>query len=213
MPPRYFLRCLGSPELRGPTGEPIRIRTRKHLALLIYLAVEPRQHHRRDRLADLLWPSASLAEARHSLATALSMIRGKLGPRSYESTRDTVKLITPDVELDLDRLLRGEVLGDDFTPPLEIGGFLDDFEVPTASEFMHWRDQRRAQLFPTIRNGFVSLMDRRRRTGAFAMIEPLADRLLELDPLSEEAIRAKMEGRAFAGDRISALRIYRIDSA
>lgn len=208
MPPRYFLRCLGSPELRGPTGEPIRIRTRKHFALLIYLAVEPRQHHRRERLADLLWPSASLSEARHSLATALSMIRGKLGPRSYESTRDTVKLITPEIDLDLDRLLRGDVLGDDFTPPLEMGGFLDDFEIPTSAEFMHWRDQRRAQLFPTIRSGFVSLMDRRRRTGAFAAIEPLADRLLELDPLSEEAIRAKMEGRAFAGDRISALRIY-----
>jgi DNA-binding SARP family transcriptional activator/tetratricopeptide (TPR) repeat protein len=208
MPPRYFLRCLGSPELRGPTGEPIRIRTRKHFALLIYLAVEPRQHHRRERLADLLWPNASLAEGRHSLATALSMIRGKLGPRSYESTRDTVKLITPDLELDLDRLIRGEVLGDEYTPPLEMGGFLDEFEVPTSPEFMHWRDQRRAQLFPTIRSAFVTLMDRRRRTGAFSQIEPLADRLLELDPLSEEAIRAKMEGRAFAGDRISALRIY-----
>lgn len=208
MPPRYFLRCLGSPELRGPTGEPIRIRTRKHLALLIYLAVEPRQHHRRDRLADLLWPKSSLAEARHSLATALSMIRGKLGPRSYESTRDTVKLVVPDLEVDLDRLVRGEVLGDEYTSPLEMGGFLDDFEIPTSPEFMHWRDQRRSQLFPTIRNGFVALMDRRRRTGAFAEIEPLADRLLELDPLSEEGIRAKMEGRAFAGDRISALRIF-----
>lgn len=208
MPPRYFLRCLGSPELRGPTGEPIRIRTRKHLALLLYLAVEPRQAHRRDRLADLLWPGAKLSEGRHSLATALSVIRGKLGPNSYEATRDTVKLVAPELEIDLDRLIGGTVLGDEFTPPLEMGGFLDDFDIPGAPDFMLWCDQKRAHYFPNIRIGFSQLMDRRRRTGAFAQIETLADRLLELDPLSEEAIRAKMEGRAFAGDRISAIRIF-----
>lgn len=208
MPPRYFLRCLGSPELRGPTGEPIRIRTRKHLALLAFLAVEPRQPHRRDRLADLLWSETPRSEARHSLATALSVLRGKLGPRCYESTRDTVKLLVPDLEVDLDRLLRGEVLGDQFTPALEMGGFLDEFDIATAPEFMLWRDQTRAQLFPPIRAGFVTLMDRCRRTGAFARIEPLADRLLDLDGLSEEAIRAKMEARAFAGDRLSSLRIF-----
>ncbi len=208
MPPRYFLRCLGTPELRGPTGEPIRFRTRKHLALLVYLAVEPRQPHRRDRLADLLWPGASLPEARHSLATALSVIRGKLGPRTYESTRDTVRFLAPELEVDLERLGRGEVLGDDVTPPMEMGGFLSEFDVVRAPEYMLWRDQKQAHWWPAIRKGFIVQMDRCRRTGAFARIEPLADRLLVLDALSEEAIRAKMEGRAFAGDRLSALRIF-----
>src|SRR5512143_2151690 len=208
MPPRYFLRCLGSPELRSPGGDPIRFRTRKHLALLAFLAVEPRQHHRRERLADLLWPDASPAEGRHSLATALSVIRGKLGPRTFESTRETVRFVAPDLEVDLDRLARGNVLGDDLTPPLEMGGFLDDFEVSRAPEFVLWRELRRAHWFPAIRRAFIVLMDRCRRTGDFARIEPLADRLLGLDELSEDAIRAKMEGRAFSGDRMSAIRIF-----
>ncbi|MEO8637195.1 MAG: AAA family ATPase, partial [Gemmatimonadales bacterium] len=208
MPPRHALRCLGAPELRGPTGEPIRFRTRKHLALLIFLAVEPRRRHRRDRLADLLWPEASPAEGRHSLATALSVIRGKVGVRSFETTRDTVRLVTADLEVDLERLARGDILGNDVTPPLEVGGFLDEFDIVRAPEFMVWRDQQRAKWFPAIREAFVILMDRCRRTGDQTRIEPLADRLLELDELSEEAIRAKMEARAFAGDRLSALRVF-----
>ena len=178
------------------------------MALLVFLAVEPRQPHRRERLADLLWPDASPSEGRHSLATALSVIRGKLGPRTFENGREMVRFVAPDLEVDLDRLARGEVLGDDLTPPLELGGFLDDFEISRAPEFVLWRDLRRAHWFPAIRRAFVLLMDSCRRTGAFSRIEPLADQLLALDELSEDAVRAKMEGRAFAGDRISAIRIY-----
>ena len=73
MEARHHLRCLGQPALFAPNGEPIRFRTKKHLALLVYLAVESRRPHRRDRLAEFLWPRAATAEARHSLATALSV--------------------------------------------------------------------------------------------------------------------------------------------
>ena len=56
MEQRRYLRCLGQPGLFAPTGELIRFRTKKHLALLIYIAVDPRSH-RRERLAELLWPN------------------------------------------------------------------------------------------------------------------------------------------------------------
>ena len=61
MAPRRYLRCLGQPALFMATGELIRFRTKKHLALLVYLAIESDQQHRRDRLAELLWPKVSLA--------------------------------------------------------------------------------------------------------------------------------------------------------
>ena len=38
MPGRFHLRCLGQPALYAPTGELIRFRTKKHLALLVFLA-------------------------------------------------------------------------------------------------------------------------------------------------------------------------------
>lgn len=208
MPARHFLRCLGIPELRGPSGDPIRFRTRKHLALLVFLAAERRQAHPRERLAELLWPDARPSEGRHSVATALSVIRGKLGPRTFETTRDTVRLLAPDLEVDLERLGRGDVLGDEQTPPLDVAGFLDEFEVTRAPEYMLWRDIMRARWFPEIRSALILLMDRCRRTGDFTRIETHADRLLVLDELSEDGIRGKMEARAFAGDRLSSLRIF-----
>jgi DNA-binding SARP family transcriptional activator len=39
-------------------------------------------------------------------------------------------------------------------------------------------------------------------------MEELAEQMLALDDLSEEAIRAKMEARALSGDRITALRLF-----
>ena len=92
MEPRHHLRCLGQPALFAPNGEPIRFRTKKHLALLVYLAVERGRSHRRDRLAQFLWPKAETAEARHSLATALSILRPRLGANALEATRDYVTL-------------------------------------------------------------------------------------------------------------------------
>jgi DNA-binding SARP family transcriptional activator/tetratricopeptide (TPR) repeat protein len=208
MESRRYLRCLGQPALFAANGEPIRFRTKKHLALLVFLAVESRRAHRRDRLAELLWPDVPVAEARHSLATALSILRPRLGAESLETTREHVTLSAGRVALDLDRLLARDVLGEETSGPLEVAGFLDGFEIPGAREFALWKDRQQARLLPAIKDALVVLIDRCRRTGATRQIEQLADRMLALDELSEEAVRAKMEARAFAGDRLTALKIF-----
>jgi DNA-binding SARP family transcriptional activator/tetratricopeptide (TPR) repeat protein len=204
---RRYLRCLGQPALFAPTGELIRFRTKKHLALLIYIAVEDRSH-RRDRLAELLWPKVSPSEARHSLATGLSTLRPRLGPDGLESSRDHVRLAPDRVSLDLERLEAADVLGSEITGPLEVAAFLDGFDIPDSAEFTHWKDRQQARLLPLIKDALVVLIDRCRRTSDTRKIEKLADRMLVLDDLSEEAIRAKMEARAFAGDRLTALEIF-----
>jgi DNA-binding SARP family transcriptional activator/tetratricopeptide (TPR) repeat protein len=205
--PQRYLRCLGHPVLFGPSGEPIRFRTKKHLALLVYLAVDARSH-RRERLAELLWPCASLVEARHSLATGLSILRPRLGPGGLETSRDHVRLTQGRLVLDLDRLEGGDVLGTDMTGPLEVAAFLDGFDIVDSTEFTHWKDRQQARLLPVIKDALLVLIDRCRRTGDSRQIEQLADRMLAIDELSEEAIRAKMEARAFAGDRLTALEIF-----
>lgn len=205
---RHVLRCLAQPALFDAAGAPVRFKTRKHFALLVYLAMGRRTAHRRDRLADLLWDTVSAAEGRHSLATALTTLRTKLGPDALECTRETVRLVHTGLELDVDRLLAGDVLPTDDRPPLEVAAFLDDFELPGAVEFMLWKDQEQARLLPLLRTALIQLMDLRRRRGEFREIERLADRMLRLDHLSEEAIRAKIEARAFDGDRVGALRIF-----
>ena len=208
MPAHYQLRCLGEPGLLTLGGRPIKLRTRKQLALLCYLAMEPRPHTR-DALADLLWPKVPQGEARHSLATAMSGLRGKLGKESFEATADRIRLRPGVVALDVDRLLKGEVLGTEFEEPLDVDGFLQAFELPDAPPFSHWRDGEHARLLPNVRDALVILIDHCRRTGDFREIETLALRLLRFDSLSEEGIRARMEARAFAGDRLTALRLFK----
>ena len=189
MEPRFQLRCLGEPVLSGPDGQPIRFKVRKHLALLVYLAVESKARHRRDHLAELLWANLPEAEGRHSLATALSMLRARFGRDVVEAGRDDLRWAYTRLDLDLDRLARGSVLGDEMLPALDVAGFLDGFEVPAAAEFMLWRERQRARWLPLVRDALIVLIDRARRTGDSRQIELLADRMLALDDLSEEAIR------------------------
>lgn len=208
MSAQHFLRCLGQPVLFSPSGEAIRIRTKKHLALLVYLAIESRRSHRRDDLAEFLWPKAKISEARHSLSTALSLFRSRLGRDALECSRERIALKQGRLALDLDRLLAGDIAGDESTAPLEVTAFLDGFDIPDAAEFTLWKDGQQARLLPAIKQTLVALMDRCHRVGNFHQIEALADRMLALDDLSEEAIRAKMEARALSGDRITALRVF-----
>jgi DNA-binding SARP family transcriptional activator/tetratricopeptide (TPR) repeat protein len=201
------LRVLGVPALHGPDGEPITFRTRKHFALLIYLALEP-SVHRREKLGALLWPRATTAEARHSLATGLSVLRARLGRERIETTRDTARLASGSVELDLDRLARGEIHATETTPALAVAPLLQEFVVADAAPWDQWRDALSAKWQPAIRDALLARIDRSRRQGNTRAMELLADALLTLDDLSEDGVRAKMESRAFAGDRLTALQIY-----
>jgi DNA-binding SARP family transcriptional activator/tetratricopeptide (TPR) repeat protein len=203
-----FLRCLGHPALFAANGEPIRFRTKKHLALLVFLAIEKEKPHRRDRLAEFLWPHAQIPEARHSLATGLSILRTRVGADVLDSTRDHVTMRADRIALDLDRLQAGDVLGNDSHSPLGVAAFLEGFDINDAPEFALWKDRQQARLLPAIKDALITLIDRCRRTGDSRQIELLADQMLALDELSEEAIRAKMEARAFAGDRLTALKIF-----
>lgn len=206
-PPLPILRVLGTPALHGPDGEPITFRTRKHFALLIYLALEPHTH-RREKLAALLWPRATTSEARHSLSTALSVLRARLGADKIETTRDTARLLPSTIELDLDRLARGEIHATETMAALDIAPLIHDFPVSDALPWEQWRDGLAAKWQPAIREALLARIDRARRQGNTRAMEVLADALLTLDDLNEDGVRAKMEARAFAGDRLTALQIY-----
>ena len=208
MESRLSLCCLGEPVLSGPDGEPIRFKVRKHLALLVFLAVEDKGRHHRDYLAELLWANLPDGDNRHSLATALSMIRSVAGQECLETDRDHVRFNRRQLDLDLDRLESGEVLASELRPALDIAGFLDGFEIPGAAQFMLWRERQRARWLPLVRDALLKRIDKCRRTGDFKQIEQLGERMLHLDELSEDAVRAKMEARAFAGDRLSALKVF-----
>src|SRR3989442_7565390 len=77
---QFQLKVLGSPELVRGGRSPVRFRTKKHLAVLLYLHFEGRARSiPRDQLVDLLWPDVPPAKGPHSLSQALLAIRSRLG--------------------------------------------------------------------------------------------------------------------------------------
>lgn len=204
----FYLKCMGVPELFGPDGRVVRMKGQKHLALLVYLAVERRSQYRRDELADLLWSEHAMPEARHSLATAISAIRRVFGPSVITGNRDLLRFEHRRVVLDVERLESRDVLATDTLPAVEIGGFLADSDLRAPPAYLHWRDRQQSRWQPYIKGGLLKLIDHSRRTGASLQIGRLADQLIALDSLAEDGPRAKMEALAFAGDRIAALRVF-----
>src|SRR6266496_277020 len=200
MAPHLQLLTLGAPLLLTDAGEQVRFRTRKHFALLIRLAVDAGRKLTRDYLMDLLWPDVPAPRARHSLAQALTVLKEKVGRDRLVVQRASIGLVADAVSADV----RGLDACD-----MEIRGhFLEGFEVPGAVRFEQWKDEWRAKLVPRIRDCLVKQMDAGRRIGDFATVERHAQVLLELDPLSEDAVRGVMEARAWVGDRTNALKAY-----
>src|SRR2546427_10222858 len=77
---QFQLNVFGSPQLVRGGSSPVRFRTKKHLAVLLYLHFEGRTRSiPRDRLVDLLWPEGPAEKGRHSLSQALLALRSRLG--------------------------------------------------------------------------------------------------------------------------------------
>jgi DNA-binding SARP family transcriptional activator/tetratricopeptide (TPR) repeat protein len=194
------MRCLGAPALFTVAGEQVGFRTRKHLALLIRMGLEPGKQFTRDYLADLLWPNAAPKLANHSLAQGLSVIKAKIARDAVVLRRATVGLAAGWIDVDVNHLSSNDVGID--------GPFLDALEIESARPFEDWKDEYRARLIPQIRDCLVRQMDAARRIGDFPTVQRHAERLQDVDPLAEEAIRGIMEARAWASDRSGALKAF-----
>ena len=75
----HHLRCLGQPASLFPKRRPCPLQNQEASRAIDFPGSGHRTApHRRDRLAEVLWPRSAIAEARHSLATALSILRPRL---------------------------------------------------------------------------------------------------------------------------------------
>ena len=99
--PRLELICFGPPTARVDGGAPPPdVLWRKHLALLVYLALSPNRARAREHLLGLLWPERTQDRARHSLNEAVRRLRTGLGSERIISERDTLVLNSTALEVD-----------------------------------------------------------------------------------------------------------------
>ena len=171
--------------------------------LLGWLAAFPGEHARAD-VAARLWPDVLDSSARASLRTALSELRGALGPAAMHlrATRETVALGGQGLGVDLRAF--SELIG---------AGRLEDALALCRGEVLEgldeeWVFELRSRHAAERAEAVIVLARAAREAGDAGSALAWARRLAAWAPLDEAAERELMLALAAAGDRGAALRSY-----
>jgi DNA-binding SARP family transcriptional activator len=200
---QYQLQVFGPPQLVRGGRSPVRFRTKKHLAVLLYLHFEGRARSiPRDRLVDLLWPEVPPEKGRHSLSQALLAIRSLLGTGAVTGREQEVQLLA-DLPSDLATLSQGQVTTVRVAEPLR---GLDDC---AGAEFAHWVDGARVRLKAQARDALRAALLAARATGNLSETHQLAAALYDVDPLCSDAVYALAERALLDGDTVAAVRLLK----
>ncbi|MDQ4127724.1 MAG: AAA family ATPase [Actinomycetota bacterium] len=221
---RTALLLLGSPRIERD-GEPVRVDTRKAIALVAHLAVT-RRRSGRDTLAALLWPEYGQTKARAALRRTLSVLNKALAEDWLEADRESVGLQRDKIRVDVDRF-RG-LLAECQThehPPSETcpaclpllaeavtlyrGDFLAGFNLRDSPNFDDWQFFEAQSLRRELSDALQRLVRGHAERGEWESAIAYARRWLALDPLHEPAHRSLMQLYAWADQRTDALRQYR----
>src|SRR6266513_748978 len=181
----------------------------KNLALLVYLARSPKGARSREHLIGLLWGDKPQDKARHSLNTALSLLRGYAGEKRVGSDGTQVSLRPGGVQLDTEQL-EAFLAARDLAAAVALikGEFLEGFSIKGASQFDDWMTSEREHWRRRSVEVLLWRADELLAGGDVAAALELGERALELDRESEAALRALMRGLALAGDRAGALKRF-----
>src|SRR5438105_854822 len=91
--PSLNLQCFGVPTARlAGAPAPPEVLRRKHLALLVYLALSPNRRRTRAHLVGVLWPETGDARARHSLNEAIRRLRAHVGEARLASGGRSIQM-------------------------------------------------------------------------------------------------------------------------
>lgn len=218
---RLSLILLGPVQARRGSTPITGFRSRKAMALLVYLAVSGTAQPR-ETLAGLLWPDLPDAHARASLSQALTNLRQLIG-KALVTTRNTVALAPGSIELDattfaaaLQPLTTPGGARQPTAEALQIaitafqGDFLAGFSLADAPAFEEWATIQREQYRRLAVLGLHALADRQLVEGAHAPAITALRRILTLEPWREEAHRQLMTVLAESGQRSAALAQYEL---
>lgn len=203
------LLCFGAPtaSIDGATPPPV-VLWRKHLALLVYLALSPDRRRQREHLIGLLWGESTQDKARRSLNAALNRLRGCLGEGRL--VNDGASVVLDDHGLDVDALRFVAVA--ERAPHEAVlllrGKFLEGFHVDEAPEFEEWMAAERRRIDQLAATALTAAANRDINERRLVAATDRARRALELEPHSDKAIIALMRALLCAGDSGAALAAF-----
>ena len=213
------LAFLGHPEVRHG-GQPVSFRTRKTLALLIYLVVEGGMHSR-ERLTALFWPESDRSAGRANLRSTLMYLRKALAhDDAVNAAVDHLLVerralgfnVESDYTSDLEQVEAAAKAGDDAALRAAVercrGEFLEGFSLPDAGEFDDWLTLQREAWHLRLNDMFDRLSQRLLDGGDPAAAAETLQQWLTLNPLAERAYRRLMRAHFQQGDRSGALQTF-----
>ncbi|MBS4098050.1 MAG: response regulator [Sulfuricella sp.] len=185
----------------------------KVLALLAYLAAEPR-FHSREHLIELFWPDVELETARSNLRVTLYRLRQTLGDdRFLRTTRESLMLDPDWCRVDVPEFLSTPaqaVSPEQLESRLGLyrGAFFEGVTLENCPEFSDWlarkRDACQCQAL-ALGDRLVALYE---QSGEFGKALGHAGRHLQLAPWNEAGHRKMMALLAMSGQQGAALSHY-----
>jgi DNA-binding SARP family transcriptional activator len=202
------IQSLGGIDLRDSDGAPVRLRSRKHVALLLYLAASDRRSFPREHLAEIIWDT-SPERARHSLSQAVYDIRnhasGVLGRAPGDRLAIDSSRIRFDVT-DFETAVREGRLRE--AVELYRGPFAPSLAGAGTRDFDRWLDGERVRLRRLAEAALRRHVAESESKGLWGEMCVTALKLVDMAPLDEEAHRALMRGLWLHGDPAAALEHY-----
>ena len=206
--PPLELQCFGVPTARlGGRPAPPEVTRRKHLALLVYLALSPDQRRSRSHLVGVLWPEKGEAQARHSLNEAVRRLRGLLGAARLVTDGDGLALDGTGLEVDAARFDALAERDPAAAAELVGGEFLEGLALEHTPAFEEWAAAMRGRYAARGAAALVAAGEQVLASRAADAAER-ARRALALQPYAEPAAGLLMRAAAVTGDAGGALAAF-----
>ena len=202
------IQSLGGIGLTAADGTHVRLRSRKHVGLLLYLAMSRRRMFRRDQLTTMFWTSPP-ERARHSLSQAVYDLRSHLEGALVRGSGEQLALDDRGLSVDaieFETAIKEGRLAEAIQ--LYRGPFAQNLTGAGTAEFDRWVETER------IRLGRLAEVALRRYTaeceskGRWGEMCVAAMRLTDMTPLDEEAHLRLMRALWLHGDPTAALKHY-----
>ncbi|GAB4443048.1 MAG: AAA family ATPase [Anaerolineae bacterium] len=222
---RLRLTWLGTPEI-SYADQPLTFRTRKALALFIYLTTEGGSHSR-EKLTTLFWPESDATRGRGMLRTTLAYLREVMA--GFETDYLMVEPqslgfdFQADFELDLHTLQAALDLIQPQPGPVEReraigqlqraanlyrGDFLEGFSLADTPDFDDWVSLQREVWHSRLNLIFDALSQWQFEAGDLPAGLETATRWRVHDPYGEAAPQRLMQLHFAGGNRAAALQVY-----
>lgn len=183
--------------------------SRKALAILLYLALQPTRSESRERIATLLWSDSGDEHARAALRQTLRRLKADLAGVEdlIDADRSMLRLLAPilvDIVEAGEQARRGEPPAMLARDDVDLSRMFSDLE-DLDPDFNLWiavqRERLASQLVSWLEGALALVEDDRKRLA-------LAEALARADPTHEGACRAAMRAHIAFGDTVQAMRIY-----